>query len=51
MAFTEAGGGYTPSMAAGAFMPRPVLPTRAGLPTRGTTGATAHETSLVHSSR
>ena len=39
MAITEAGGGYTP------IMPRP------GLPTRKTTGATAHETPLVHGSR
>ena len=39
MAITEAGGGYTPIMA------------RPGLPTRGATGATAHETSLIHSSR
>lgn len=45
MAITEAGGGYTPIMTAGAIMPRP------GLPTRKMTGATAHETSLVHGSR
>ena len=39
MAITEAGGGFTP------ILPRP------GLPTRGTAGAAAHETSLVHGSR
>ena len=28
MAITEAGGGYTPIMTAGAIVPRPGLPTR-----------------------
>ena len=45
MAITEAGGGYTPTMAAGTIMPRP------GLPTRGATGATAGDASLVAVSR
>ena len=45
MAMTEAGGGYTPTMATGTIMPRP------GLPTRGATGASARGASLVDSSR
>ena len=45
MAITEAGGGYTPIMTAGAITAPP------GLPERGVAGAAAHATSPARASR
>ena len=62
MAITEAGGGYTPIMAAGAITARPGLPERGtagaartrrgrGCPNAARPCAAAHETSPAHASR